>query len=92
MKGKLFGLLITQDTTFDFNDQTKGKGAVGISIRNIGQTPLIIDDATQERIMPGEYFLIENTMAVVNTDFRLKFDKNTGKTQLAVMRYIIPID
>lgn len=92
MKGKIFAVRLTSDRTFNFHDETMGRGAMGLSIRNVGETNLIIDDATQEEIAPGEYFLVENNIAIVNTDFRVKFKKDMNKRNDAVMRYIVPMD
>ena len=92
MKGQLFGVLLTDDRTFDFFEETQCKGAVGLSIRNIGQTDLIIDDDTQEKLSPGDYFFVENSIAVVNRDFRVKFKKENGKVNKAVLRYVVPLE
>lgn len=92
MKGRLYSILITDDRTFDFYEETNCHGAVGISIRNLGDSVLVIDDTTQEEILPGEYFLIENDCALVNRDFRLRFLKEKGKQNKAVVRYIVPVE
>lgn len=91
-KGRLFSTLLSTDTAINFYENTNQAGAMGLTIRNIGQTVLVIDDHTQEEIMPGDYFFIENTIPIVNTDFKIRFKNEDGKNNLAVMRYIVPLD
>ena len=90
-KGLLNRIRITNDTVLNFFEDTKGEGAAGISIYNDGQTTLIIDDGTNEEIAPGQYFFVENDIPIINTSFRIRFKKEVGKANNAIMSYIVPI-
>lgn len=92
IKGRLYAIVLTDDCTFDFYQETQCAGAIDVSIHNRGQTTLVIDDATQEEILPDESFLVDNNVAIVNRDFRLKFKKEDGKINKVILRYIVPIE
>ena len=36
-------------------------------------------------------FMAENEMPIINNAFRIKFKKEAGKTNSAIMTYIVPI-
>ncbi|MEB3036014.1 hypothetical protein [Capnocytophaga ochracea] len=90
-KGLLTRIRITDDTVFNLFEDTKGQGAIGITIRNDGETPFIIEDGVNEEFAPKEYFMCENTIPVINTAFRVSFKKQTGKVNSAIMSYVVPI-
>ena len=56
MKGLLHSIRITDDIVFNLFSDTQGNGAVGLSLRNTGEVPLIIEDGANEEIAPGQYF------------------------------------
>ena len=84
MKGLLHSIRITDDIVFNLFSDTQGNGAVGLSLRNTGEVPLIIEDGANEEIAPGQYFFVESETAIVT------FKKETGKRPEAIMRYIVP--
>ena len=90
MKGLLHSIRITDDIVFNLFSDTQGNGAVGLSLRNTGEVPLIIEDGANEEIAPGQYFFVESETAIVNTAFRVTFKKETGKRPEPIMRYIVP--
>ena len=91
MIGLLNAFRITQNTTFNLFEDTQGKGAIGITLRNDGQTPFYLDDGTQELVLPGEVFTLENTIPLVNAQFSIRFVEQNGKYNSAIMRYIVPL-
>ena len=54
MKGLLHSIRITDDIVFNLFSDTQGNGAVGLSLRNTGEVPLIIEDGANEEIAPGQ--------------------------------------
>ncbi len=91
MEGRLKSLVIINDTTLDFEKMSGGLGIRHLSIKNAGTSTLIIDDATQEEVLPDEPFYIESPIALVNTDFRLKFNKKDKETNKVFVRYIVEV-
>ena len=92
MKGLLNGIRITGDIVFDFFNDTHQRGVISFSLKNTGQTTLIIDDDVREEIAPGQFFFIESNVALVNTAFRISFKNEAGKTNEAIIRYIVPLE
>lgn len=92
MKGLLNGIRITSDIVFDFFNDTQQRGVISFSLKNTGQTTLIIDDDVREEIAPGQFFFIESNVALVNTAFRIAFKNEAGKTNEAIIRYIVPLE
>ncbi|WP_448826702.1 hypothetical protein [Capnocytophaga bilenii] len=92
MKGLLNGIRITGDIVFDFFNDTQQRGVISFSLKNTGQTTLIIDDDVREEIAPGQFFFIESNVALVNTAFRIAFKNEAGKTNEAIIRYIVPLE
>ena len=89
-KGLYQAIVVTGATSLNFMEMSNEQGILHLSIYNSGDTNLIIDDATQQRILPDESFVVESSVALVNTSFRLKFEKNpTNKNNLAFVRYIV---
>lgn len=74
-KGFYNAILITSDTTLNFMDMSDRNGILHLTLFNGGDTILILDDATQQEVLPGESFTIESPVAIVNTSFRIKFKK-----------------
>ncbi len=91
MKGRLISTVIKEDTTLDFQVLSDGLGIRHLSIHNKGGATLIIDDATQEEIKTGESFYLETHLALINTDFRLKFKEDENKEKKAFIRYIVEV-
>lgn len=93
MKGILYSTRITQNTTYDFFSETQGKGVYHLSLKNIGNTPLLIDDAAQEILQPNDVFIIESPIGLLSR-VELRFlDTAIVKAQnLCVVRYIVPVN
>lgn len=88
-KGHLITLVFTDDQLFDFEQITGGKGAMWLTIENLGDAPLIIDDVSQQEILPQESFVVECPVAMINSDFRVKFKE--GDKPKAVLRYFLEV-
>lgn len=91
-KGFYNAILITSDTTLNFMDMSDRNGILHLTLFNGGDTILILDDATQQEVLPGESFTIESPVAIVNTSFRIKFKKEAGyKDNRVFARYIVEV-
>lgn len=92
MKGKLVSTVLTSKATLDFDVMSAGRGIRNLSIHNVGKSVLVIDDATGERVYPGESWLVESPVNLINTDFSLLFIEEEGKANKAIIRYIVEVD
>ncbi|GET46910.1 hypothetical protein [Capnocytophaga felis] len=89
-KGLYNAIVITDDSSLNFMDMSGGEGILHFSMFNAGDTILVLDDSTRQEILPGESFVIESPVAIVNESFRLKFKKSEGKTINKVfIRYVV---
>lgn len=89
-KGLYNSSVITQETALNFMELSNQQGILHLTLFNAGDTVLIIDDSTQQEIMPGESFVIESPVAIVNTSFRVRFKKEKDyKNNRVFMRYIV---
>lgn len=91
MKGKLVSTVLTNDTVLDFEVLSGGRGIRHLSISNVGTSTLVIDDATQEEILPGESFFLESDIALINDDFSLRFARKTTQHNKVFVRYVVEI-
>ena len=91
-KGVLYSSRITQDTAFDFYSDTQGKGVVHLSVKNIGKSPLLIDDAAQEILQPNELFVIESPVGIVSRMSLRFLAPNSDAEKLCIVRYIVPLN
>ncbi len=89
MKGKLISTTVSKDSSLDFILMSGGLGIRHLSIKNAGTSTLVIDDVTKEEILPGEAFYVESRIALVNTEFKLRFKKDEKQSNKAFIRYIV---
>lgn len=89
-KGLYNAITVTKNTNLDFLQMSDGEGIIHFTLVNAGDTILVLDDSTQEEILPGETFVIESPVAIVNDMFRIKFKKDENHhTNKAIIRYIV---
>lgn len=88
-KGKLATILLTQNTNLNFIDLSNGIGISHLTIENIGEAVLLIDDVSQQKIFTNEVFVIESPLPLINQNFGIRF---LGKNPKAIIRYIVEID
>ncbi|MFK8294819.1 hypothetical protein ACI760_01335 [Capnocytophaga canimorsus] len=89
-KGLYNAIVITDDSSLNFMDMSGGEGILHFSIFNAGDTILVLDDSTRQEILPGESFVIESPIAIVNESFRIRFKSDENKHNNKVfVRYIV---
>ncbi len=91
MKGRLASSVIKKNTSLNFKQLSGGLGIRNLTLYNAGNATLIIDDATKQEVKPGEIFCLESNLALVNTDFKLKF-KEENKEKKVFARYIVEVE
>ena len=91
-RGESIGLRFTSNQNFDFASMTGNQGAHGVSIRNTGNTVLLIDSKkVGDRVLPGETWVNRVAIAEMRRDFHVSFDKTgvTSPQNEAVLWYMI---
>lgn len=86
-KGIMRALRFQDKTTFNLNKLSDGRGVYHFTVRNVGTANLIIDDTTQEIIAPGETWVLESTVAIMNDLLKFKFSGDGIKD--AIARFVI---
>lgn len=86
-KGIMRGLRLQDKTAFNLGKISDGRGVYHFTIRNTGKADLIVDDHTQEVIKPGETWMIETDVAIMNDNLKFKFSGEGIKD--AIARYVV---
>lgn len=86
---KTVALRFSNNQTFDCLKMSNNKGVRRLTIRNLGQTTLIIKDDSFEPIAPGETFTINSDLLVTNQKLQLDFENQPGMTNDAILRYLV---
>lgn len=91
MKGKIVRTRITRDTNLDFDRISEGRGVYHCTLQNFGDTVAIIDDAAPIELRPGETFVIESPLPIVNTVFPIVFKNERNKQNALHINYIVEV-
>ena len=90
--GKLVTKLITQDEILDFSESSQGNGVLSLTIQNIGNATLILEDGSMQEILPDDAFVVECDIPIINPSVRVSFKREAGKDdRRAVVRYIYEV-
>lgn len=90
MTGKIKRKRITQNEVINFEELSYGLGVYHLTLKNVGETRVLIDDGAGEYIEPGETFVAESDIGVVNDDFSLHFVSEQGKKNALIVSYVLP--
>jgi len=91
-KGIMRGVKFQEKIAFNLDKISDGRGVYHFTLRNTGNTDIIVDDHTQEVIKPGEVWLIESDVAIMNDNMKFKFGPyNSVDPQVkeGVARYVV---
>ncbi len=88
-KGKLIRQVFTDDVTIDFNKVSRDNGVYQLVLQNVGETVVKVADFTNQIINPGETFVIESPVPVVDAELPISFNHEDGKKSKIIINYIV---
>lgn len=86
---KMKALSLGNDMVLNLKELGGGRGVRNLTIRNTGQTNIIIDDEGREIIAPGELFLFLNGQRITNEKLKIRFEHSPGVMSNGVVRYLV---